>query len=203
MKAHLSLFAAAVALFAAAGRAGAAESPAEVRLREALRSATTQLRALEDERARWQATDAEQKKQIESLKQELAAATTKPREKKAAAQLTRRLEEQTEENAKIARRLAECETAGRSAAENAAGQDEELTRAKATISSLNQAMAACAEKNARLYQLTHDFVARYSNTGFGDSLAGVVEPLFGWNRAKLENFEQDMQDKLAEQRVQP
>jgi len=202
MKAHLSLIAAALAVFAAS-RAGAAESPTETRLREALRSATTQLRALEDERAHWQATDAEQKKQIESLKQELAAASSKPREKKAAAKLTQRLEEQTEENAKIAKRLAECETAGRSAAETAAGKDEELTRAKATIASLNQAMAACAEKNARLYQLSQDFVAHYSNPGFGYSLASVVEPVFGLHRAELENYAQDMQDKLSEQQVKP
>src|SRR5262249_45251008 len=150
MNAHLSLIAAVVAAFAAPGRAGAAESPTEVRLREALRSATTQLRALEDERAHWQATDAEQKKQIESLKQELAAATSKARERRASAQLTQRLEKQPEESGKLARRLAECKTAGRSAAETAAGKDEELSRASATISSLNQRMAACVEKNARL-----------------------------------------------------
>src|SRR5262249_31629387 len=92
--------------------ARSAESQSEARLREALRSTTSQWRALEDERARWQATDTEQKKEIESLKAQLAAALNKARRDQAPSpELTRRLEEQTEANRKLTATLAECQAA--------------------------------------------------------------------------------------------
>lgn len=202
MKAHLSPIALAVTAFALADVA-LADTQTEARLREALRTATTQLRALEDERARWQASEAEQKKEIESLKQQLAAASSKARDKAASAEWKKRVEQQTEENAKLAKSLSECQAAQRTAGEAAAAKDEELARAQQTLTSSGQRLASCEEKNARLYQLTSDFVERFSHMGFGDGLASMVEPLFGSRRVQLENFAQDLQDRLSEQKVQP
>ena len=187
----------------ASAPAPSAESQSEARLREALRSTRSQLRTLEDERGRWQALEAEQKKEIESLKAQLAVAIKAHRQQAPYAELTRRLDEQTEANQKLSASLAECQTAARDAADAARAKDEQNTRLIAQVGSQIQRAASCEEKNARLYRLTREFVERFEKMGLGDTLLSTLEPFFGLRRVELENFSQDFQDKLLEQKVQP
>lgn len=204
MRARLIAFVSFLAAMLGPATARSAESQGEARLREALRSATAQMRALEDERARWHATDTEQKKEIESLKAQLAAARSKARREQAPPpELTRRLEEQAEANQKLTATLAERQAAAREAAETARSKDEQSARLTAQVSLLTDRAAACEEKNARLYQLTREFVQRFEKEGIGDALLGTLEPFLGLRRVQLENFSQDFQDKLLEQKVQP
>ncbi len=188
----------------ASAQARSAESQSEARLREALRSTSSQLRTLEDERGRWQALEAEQKKEIESLKAQLAAERSKAHRQQApSVELTRRLDEQTEANQKLSASLAECQTAARDAADAARAKEEQNTRLIAQVGSQIQRAASCEEKNARLYRLTREFVERFEKMGLGDTLLSTLEPFFGLRRVELENFSQDFQDKLLEQKVQP
>jgi chromosome segregation ATPase len=183
--------------------ARSAEAQIDTRMREALRSATSQLHALEEERVRWQATDAEQKKEIESLKAQLAAVRSKARrEQTLSPELTRRLDEQAEANQKLTSSLTQCQAAVRDAAELASANDEQRAQLTAQVSTLSRRATACEEKNARLYQLTHEFAERVEKEG-SDALLGAVEPLLGFKHVHMENLSQDFQDKILEQKVQP
>ena len=183
--------------------ARSAESPIDTRMREALRSATSQLHALEEERSRWQATDAEQKKEIDSLKAQLAAARSKARrEQTLSPQLTRRLDEQAEANQRLTSSLTQCQAAVRDAAEVASATDQQRAQLTEQVSTLSKRATVCEEKNARLYQLTHEFAEQVEKEG-SDALLGAVEPLLGFKHVHMENLSQDFQDKILEQQVQP
>ncbi len=204
MRTRLFLRASLLLAVLASAPARSAESQSEARLRDALRSTSSQLRALEDERGRWQALEAEQKKEIESLKAQLAVASSKAHRQQApSAELTRRLDEQTEANQKLSASFAECQTAARDAAEAAHAKDEQNARLIAQVGSQIRRVASCEEKNARLYRLTREFVERFEKMGLGDTLLSTLEPVLGLRRVELENFSQDFQDKLLEQKVQP
>src|SRR5262252_4422864 len=110
MKADLG-FTIFLAIAALAPARATGESPIEARLRDTLRTVTSQLRALEDERTRWQATDAAQKKEIESLKSELAEQSQKLRTRNASSELKRQLAEETEATQKLNASLTQCQTA--------------------------------------------------------------------------------------------
>jgi hypothetical protein len=203
MRTRLHLRASLLLAVLASAPARSAESQSEARLRDALRSTSSQLRALEDERGRWQALEAEQKKEIESLKAQLAASSKAHRQQAPSAELTRRLDEQTEANQRLSASLAECQTAARDAAEAARAKEEQNARLIAQVGSQIQRVASCEEKNARLYRLTREFVERFEKMGLGDTLLSTLEPVLGLRRVELENFSQDFQDKLLEQKVQP
>src|SRR3990172_6347761 len=103
--------------------AAKADSATEAWLREALRSTTSQLRALEDERGRWQAKEPEQAKELESLRKELAGAR-RGAARDGDRKLSGRLAEQTEAIAKLAdanarlnEALAQCQKAAAAAAQ--------------------------------------------------------------------------------------
>src|SRR5215813_13592367 len=95
-----------LAVVVAAGAANAADSQTENRLREALRQTTAQLRTLEDEKARLQASEAAQKAEIEALKAKLETETRKVRGP--SPDVARRLEVATEANQKLTGDLAQC-----------------------------------------------------------------------------------------------
>src|SRR5215471_4581767 len=192
----------AVAVLAPARARG--ESPTEARLRDALRTVTAQLRALEDERTRWQATDAAQKKEIESLKADLAEQDHKLRARSASSELKRQLAEETEANHKLNERLTQCQTAARETEEaNRSKEAEREQRAAQQAAQVNLAVNranACEQKNSQLYALSHELLERCEKLGFGEAL---LEPFTGLRRVKLENLYQEFEDKLVEQKVQP
>jgi hypothetical protein len=203
MRTRLFLSASFLGAVFASAPAHSAESQSEARLREALRSASSQLHALEDERGRWQALEAAQKKEIESLKAQLAAARKAHRQPDPSGEVARRLDEQTEANQKLSASLAECQSAARGAADAARAKDEQHARLTTQVGLQIQRATTCEEKNARLYRLTREFVERFQKMGLGDALLTPLEPFLGLKRVELENFSQDFQDKLLEQKVQP
>jgi hypothetical protein len=201
------LMACAVATAMGSGAARAADSGTEARLREALRSATSQLRALEDERAKWQASDAEQKRELESLRNQLAAAPKAPPPSRASGRCLEDLQscqvEQVEHAAtaaKLKESLARCEVAARDAAAAAHSQDEtEQARVKAAaadMASLTERGRSCETKNARMYRVAKEILDQLWKSGGG-------EPILGLKRVEVENFAQDAEDKLLEAKVKP
>ena len=185
--------------------AAKADSQTENRLREALRQATAQLRSLEDEKARLQASEAAQKSELEALKAKLDAETRKARGP--SPDVARRLEEAAESNQKLSADLAQCHAASRAAAEAANTKEAEREQLQAKQAEhLTQATtraAACEEKNDRMYKLSHELVQKCESMSIGESLAGIFEPLTGLRKAKLENLSQEYEDKLLEQKSQP
>jgi len=183
--------------------AAKADPQTENRLRDALRQATAQLRSLEDEKARLQASEAAQKSEIEALKAKLDAETRKARGP--SPDVTRRLEEAAESNQKLTADLSQCQASSRQAAEAANTKEAEREQLQAKqAEQLTQATTratACEEKNERIYKLSHELVQKCESMNFGESLAGIFEPLTGLRKAKLENLSQEYDDKLLEQKA--
>src|SRR5262249_47395761 len=86
-----------------------ADAATEAKLRDALRGTTSQLRALGDEKARWQKTEADLRAELETLRGQSAAAKTSDSEKRAVASLNRRVNDLTEANNKLRVSLGKCE----------------------------------------------------------------------------------------------
>jgi septal ring factor EnvC (AmiA/AmiB activator) len=190
-----------VAIVAAAlGLGWARADPAtETRLREALRSAQTQLRTLEDDKSRWQQAEAELQKELTAAKKELAAV---PKAKagaddRALAEFRRRVVEEQGASAKLKGALAACEAASQEAVASARTAEGERTKLKADVAALNARLAASAEKNARIYQLARQVLDWVSSIGAREE----TEPMFGLERVRLENLAQDYGDQLYEQRI--
>jgi hypothetical protein len=182
----------------APARARAADSATETRLREALRTVTSQLRELEDQRARWQATEAAQKKELEALKAQLAAAPkVAPVDRGAGKAELRECLVAQAEGAKSAAALQDavkqCEASRASeTGQSRADQDQ----ARATAAAATGKLQACQAKNTKLLALTREILARLQQSGAG-------EPFLGFRRVELENFAQDVEDKLLEVQVKP
>jgi chromosome segregation ATPase len=181
----------------------AAETSSEARLRDALRSATAQLRALEDERSRWQATDADQKKEIEALKAKLATASSRPAPRnndRELQELNRKLTEAAESRDRQVEAAAECQVALREASQAARVKEDERTQLAERLGPLNDRVSVCETRNAKLFEVAMDILRRYEKMTVGEAIR-AREPFTGLKRVELENLAQDSQDKLLDQRV--
>jgi hypothetical protein len=193
-----ALLAMGVLLVLAPAPAPAADSPTETRLREALRSVTSQLRALEDQRTRWQSTETAQKKELETLKAQLAAAPkARPVDRAGAkAELKECLDSRAEEAtaaAALQDAVKQCE-ASRATETGQSRADQDQARAAAAAAS--ERLQACQAKNIRLLSLTREVLAQLQH-------GGASEPVLGFKRVELENFAQDVEDKLLDVEVKP
>jgi phage shock protein A len=174
--------------------AARADAATEAKLRDALRGTTSQLRALEDEKAKWQKTEADLRAELETLRGQSTAAKTSDSEKRAVASLNRRVNDLTEANSKLRTSLGKCEAAPaqRGAPEPS---DEDRKRAAEEVDGLKQRLAGSEEKNLEMYRVSKELLAWMEKVGVGG------EPFFGWKRNELENIAQDYGDKLLEQKV--
>ncbi len=192
-----------VAMAAILGPAVArADSGTEARLREALRSAAAQVRALESEKAQWQSADAEQKQALEALRKQLVEAQRRPAARapdRSAADLKECQAEQLSsaaDAAKLRDDLAQCESSAREAAAARAQQEERAKVASAEAAALAEQRKACEAKNARMFEIAKSVLDQLWKSGAG-------EPLLGLKRVEVENFAQDAEDKLLETKVKP
>jgi len=184
-----------LAALLAAGPA-VAQAPGDARLREALRTATNQVRALEDERAQWQAREATLKAELEQARRQAASA---PKLDRAGLDLQRRLAEQRDAATKA---LAACEAKARDGSDAGQAQEAERTRLEAALKVASERAAAGEVRNARMYQVAKGVLDWIEQIGWGEALA-AREPLLGLKRVELENLAQDHRDKLLEQRTKP
>ena len=177
-----------------------ADAATESRLRDALRTTTAQLRTLEDEKTRWQATEAELKRQIQELQGATAAAQGRSSDRTVAT-LQKRLSEQVDANKKLKDSLARCQTQpaarGPGTAPTVAASDKEDDRARLAteVTNLREQLKSSESRNLEMYQVGKDLIAWLEQIGVGG------EPMFGWKRVQLENIAQDYEDKLYEKKV--
>ena len=186
-----------------------ADPATETRLREALRSATSQLRTLEDEHGKRQSKEAEQQKEIESLRSQLAKPRPAPGRGggRRVAELEQRVAELSDANAalreangKLNASVAQCEKATQGASEAARSKEDERARLAAQVSSLDDRLSASEARNGRMYKVGKDIIDWLSKVGVGAAIA-AREPFLGMKRVELENVAQDYEDKLLEQKV--
>jgi predicted RNase H-like nuclease (RuvC/YqgF family) len=191
--------------FAAVCRTAAALAPSaalpdaasEARLRDALRAATTQLRALEDEKGRWQASEAALQKEIEELRKKPPPKEGTDRK---AAELQRKLSEQTDSASQLRASLDQCQAASREAADGARTLEAERSRLATEATLLQARLAAGDARNDRMYRVGKEILDWIDEMGPGEAYA-AREPFLGLKRVELENIAQDYRDKLQEQKA--
>jgi chromosome segregation ATPase len=190
---------AAVCLAAAAlaPSAAVADAASEARLRDALRAATTQLRALEDEKGRWQASEATLQKEIEVLRKKPPPKEGSDRK---AADLQRKLSEQADGASQLRASLDQCQAASRNAADAARALETERSRLATEATQLQARLADGEARNGRMYRVGKEILDWIDEMGPGEAYA-AREPFLGLKRVELENIAQDYRDKLQEQKA--
>lgn len=209
---------AAVLAVCVTGGAARADDATEARLRDALRQAVSQQRALEDSQTQLQAKLSDQQKQIAALQAQLVQkeAAAQPAASPQAPQTPQvdRAEVErvvAEANQKIAAQNAALTEAGqtaekwRTAYEQAAGvaraREAERARLAVAAEGVQQRAAACEAKNAALFKVGTEILDRLKAINVSEAMA-AHEPFVGIKRVELQNLAQDEEDKLRDQQVQ-
>lgn len=170
------------------------------RLREALRAATAQARAAEDQRAALQAklTSAEQERDRLRKQSEAYRAQLKETERAYNQQIK-------EFNERLAERddsLEKWKTAYGEAASVARAKDAERAKFEAEATALKASTKALEAKNVRLVKIADEVVTKYEAM---DPFEKVLDhdPVFGLKRVEHQNAAQDFRDKILEQKAKP
>ncbi|WP_159289019.1 hypothetical protein [Methylosinus sporium] len=170
------------------------------RLREALRGAITQQRALEDQRAALQAKLTEAESERARLKEQIGAAKAEVKQvekqhREAVEQFNQRLVERDET-------LEKWKAAYEEAADVARAKDAERAKFESQAAAHKASVKSCRAKNAELVKLGHELLQRYEAANFAD-VALASEPLTGVRRVEIQNLLQDYGDKIHDQKVTP
>ena len=170
------------------------------RLRDALRSATAQTRALEDPRTALQAkvADADRekaaaKKEVDDLKAQLKKADKEHRD--AVDEFNQRLAERDETLEKWKSAYEEAATVARSKDAERAKFEGEATAYKASTKS-------CIAKNTQLVKAGKEMVQRYKDLTIGEIVVSR-EPMIQQRRVEIQNQLQESTDKFLDQKVNP
>ena len=170
------------------------------RLRDALRSATAQTRALEDQRTALQANvaDADRekaaaKKEVDDLKAQLKKADKEHRD--AVDEFNQRLAERDETLEKWKSAYEEAATVARTKDAERAKFEGEATAYKASTKS-------CVAKNTQLIKAGKEMVQRYKDLTIGEIVVSR-EPMIQQRRVEIQNQLQESQDKFLDQKVNP
>jgi hypothetical protein len=182
-------------------------SPAEAKLREALRNTMLQLRTAQGERDTLQAEKAqlEQDKQAATAQAEALAKQTAA-EREASAQKIASFEQKTAAQELEIARLNESLTKWKASQQGAVAlvgkKEAERARLAQQSIELQRKVTDQQTRNLAMYKVGREILTRYENFGLGTALT-AREPFVGTTRVKLENLVQDLQDQLAAQRIKP
>ncbi|MES5484731.1 hypothetical protein QMZ05_18405 [Bradyrhizobium sp. INPA03-11B] len=170
------------------------------RLREALRGATAQTRALEDQRTAMQAkiADADRekaaaKKEADDLKAQLKKADKEHRE--AVDEFNQRLAERDET-------LEKWKSAYEEAATVARAKDAERAKFEGEATAYKASTKSCIAKNTQLVKAGKEMVQRYKDLTIGEIVVSR-EPMIQQRRVEIQNQLQESQDKFLDQKVNP
>lgn len=182
-------------------------SPAELKMREALRNTMIQLRTAETERANLQAAQAEMEQKnkdltakVEALSKQLADDKTKA--DKTIAELTDKVAKQDGDIVQFKETVEKWKSDHAKIV--AIAQQKEAARAALEEKSvvLERKVSDQQRRNETMYRLGTEILSRYERFGLGDALT-AREPFVGITRVKFENLMQDYADKLADTKIKP
>jgi chromosome segregation ATPase len=191
----------ALALFSTLLASAGAHAQSETdRLRDALRGATSQARALEDQRTVLQAklADAERDKAAAKAQIDAAKAEVKKVEKEQRAAVD-------EFNQRLADRdeaLEKWKSAYEEAADVARAKDAERAKFEGEATAYKASTKSCVAKNSQLIKAGREILTRYQEVTIGDVIV-AHEPVLGQRRVEIQNWLQDSNDKLLDQKAIP
>lgn len=180
---------------------GTAQADTETdKLREALRSAIAQTRALEDQRAAQQAKVAEAERDKAALKAQVdvGKAEIKKLEKQqrdAVDEFNKRLTERDDA-------LDKWKSAYEEAASVARTRDAERIKFEGEATAYKASTKSCLAKNTQLTKVGRELLHRYEEVHFGDMLV-ARDPLAGEQRVRIQSLLQDYNDKILDQKATP
>lgn len=198
----------ALALFAAITvRAADGPSPAELKMREALRNTMLQLRTAETERANLQTANAELTAKQKDAETKIAAlgkqlADDKTAADKTAAELTDKVAQRDAEIVQLKETLAKWKASHAEITGIAKAKEAERAKFEAKSIALDRVVADQQRKNAAMYQIGTEVLGRYEKFDIGDAVFSR-EKFIGITRVKFENLMQDYADKLTDARIKP
>ncbi|MEW6639081.1 MAG: hypothetical protein AB1586_01155 [Pseudomonadota bacterium] len=168
------------------------------RLREALRSATMQTRALEDQRTALQAKIADADREKAAMKAEIDAAKAQVKKiekehREAVDEFNHRLEERDQTLEKWKSAYEEAATVARS-------KDAERAKFESEAATYKASTKSCVAKNTLLVKAGKELVQRYKEVTIGDTIV-AREPVLELRRVELQNQLQDTYDKFLDQKV--
>lgn len=213
---HAAALSTAFAVLLALGGSATAQSDLETRLREALRSATTQVRALEDERAQLMAKQAQLESENETLKAQTKSSggsdgkrvaelekLFNEREQAYAAAVDEfnvRLQQERDQAVRIQETALKLKGALEEANAQAHQREADLKQASDHAERQKTRAEACEAHNQQLFLVGNEILDRYRDVGISDVLA-AREPFIGLKRVELENLMQDFEDHLLDNQV--
>lgn len=192
--------------------ASSAQEDGEVRLREALKNVTLQLRTAQGETANAQAASiaAEQKtKTLEAKLTDLQKQNTalakqsnddKAASEKTIASLSNRLAEREKRLVDYIAALDKWKAAYLTAAEAAKKNEATGGQLAGEVTALKRTVADRERKNIALFNTAGEILERYENYALGKSLA-AKEPFVGNARVKIENQVQGYRDQILDSRL--
>lgn len=170
------------------------------RLREALRSATMQTRALEDQRTVLQAKLAEADRDKAAAKAEIEVA--KAQVKKIEKEYREAVDEFNQRLADRDQTLDKWKTAYEEAAAVARTRDAERAKFEGEATAYKASTKSCVAKNTLLVKAGKDLVQRYKEVTIGDTIV-AREPVLELRRVELQNQLQETYDTFLDQRANP
>ena len=180
-------------------------SPAELRMREQLKSTMLQLRNAETEKATLQAAQTERDQKIKKLEEQIAALTKQATEdKEAADKAAAKLgEEITAKSADIARLndlLVKSEDTGKKSAVLLKKTEEQRAKLAGEAIQLQRTVTEQRAKNAKMYEAAQEVLSRYEKFSLGTAIT-AREPFLGITRARLQSYVDESDAKLSAGRI--
>ena len=166
-----------------------------------MRALTTRLRTAETERATLQAEKLQSDQEKKALTEKVDALAKQAKtDSEALATMKTHVVELEGDNTQMKDSLQKLEASQGQAVGLLKRTEAERAKLSGQVIELQRKVADRETKNLALYQLANEILKRYERFGLGDALA-AKEPFTGLARVKLENYVQDYQDKIADQRV--
>jgi hypothetical protein len=200
-------FLALTALAASVALAADQPSPAELKMREALRNTMLQLRTTEIERANLQAANSELEQKLKYVDGKLQASAKQLADDKAAADKTvadliDKVAKRDGDIVQLNDSLAKWKASHAQVSELARTKEAARAQFEAKSIGLERVVADQKRKNDAMYKLGTEVLNRYEHFGIGDALT-AREPFVGITRVKFENLIQDYSDKLTDAKIKP
>ncbi|EIP99271.1 hypothetical protein OpiT1DRAFT_03784 [Opitutaceae bacterium TAV1] len=178
----------------------------ELRLREALRNTTLQLRAAQSESAALQVTQAELEKERDALKKQVAALTRQGEKDRAAAEkeitgLKAIVVTQEEKAGQLSADLAKWKESSEKASLLARDKEQARAALEIRVAQLERTVADREARNVALVKVGNEILDRLEKFGLGDAIK-AREPFIGAKRVEIQNLVQDYSDKVMDQKYQ-
>lgn len=176
----------------------------ELRLREALRNTTLQLRTAQSENAALQVTQAELEKERDALKKQVSALSKQGERDRAdaakgIADLKAIVLTQEEKAARLSSDLEKWKDAAEKAAALAREKEQARSDLEIRVATLERTVADRETKNVELVKVANEIIDRLEKFGLGDALK-AREPFIGAKRVEIQNLVQDYADRVSDKK---